>query len=42
MSVLQTATKRLENQTIKQWFVSALEGLVDNPNTDLYDILKNI
>lgn len=39
MSVLHTAAKRLENQTIKQWFVSNLITLADNPDTDLYKSL---
>ena len=42
MSILHTAVKRLDDQTIKQWFVSALEMLADDPSVDLYAILRNI
>jgi hypothetical protein len=40
MSVLHSASKRLENKTIKQWFVLALEKLADAPCANLYKCLK--
>ena len=42
MSVLHTAVKRLDDQTIKQWFVASLEKIVDDPNVDLYKYLADI
>lgn len=42
MSVLHTAVKRLDDQTIKQWLVSSLEKIADDPTIDLYQHLANI
>ena len=40
MSVFHTAAKRLGNdQTIKQWFVSTLDRLSENPDVDLVTLL---
>jgi hypothetical protein len=39
MSVLHTAAKRLEDQSLRQWFFSTLEALSKNPSADLAALL---
>ena len=39
MSIFHTAAKRLEHQTIKQWFLSTLDKLADNPDVNLSDLI---
>jgi transposase len=39
MSILHTAAKRLEDQSLRQWFHSTLEALAKDPKVDLYALL---
>lgn len=38
MSVLHTAAKRLEDQSLRQWFNSTLDALALDPDADLYTL----
>lgn len=39
MSILQTAQKRLKNQTLEDWFKHALDQIALNPYIDIYSLL---
>ncbi len=39
MTVLQTAQKRLKNQTLEDWFKAALDLMVQNPTLDPHSLL---
>ncbi len=39
MTILQTAQKRLKNQTLEDWFKNALDVVVSNPTVDLFSLL---
>jgi hypothetical protein len=39
MSVIHTAAKRLDDQSLRRWFFSTLEALANDPNTDLFQFL---
>jgi transposase len=39
MSVIHTAAKRLEKQSLRQWFFSTLEALAKDPNVDLFQLI---
>lgn len=41
MTVLHTATKRLKNQTLEEWFLWTLEKFAKNPNIDPISLLPS-
>ena len=42
MTILQTAQKRLKDQTLQAWFQQALDQLVQNPSLDPYTLLPPV
>jgi hypothetical protein len=42
MTILQTAQKRLKDQTLQEWFKQALDQLVKNPSLDPYTLLAPV
>jgi hypothetical protein len=42
MTILHTAKKRLQNQTIENWFKEALSKIIQNPTINLYTLLPPV